>query len=77
MRRPCAKKGADNHTDVPPPWEGHPPPLGVGAMADAQIEKAMREGVLDNLPGKGKPMEKDPGVGACQILAYCYCPPRH
>jgi hypothetical protein len=91
MRRPCNKKRGDKPTDEPPPWEGHQEaPRGVAAMAEAQIGQAQREGVLDNLPGMGKPMEKDPGVGACQIfclsdiasflaraMAYCYCPPRH
>ena len=29
----------------PPPWEAPPPPMGVHAMAEAQIERAMRAGV--------------------------------
>jgi hypothetical protein len=46
----------------PPPWEAPPPPLGVHAMAEAEIARAMRSGVLENLPGKGKPLASDPST---------------
>jgi len=46
----------------PPPWEAPPPPLGVHAMAEAQIERALRSGALDDLAGKGKPLTSDPST---------------
>lgn len=46
----------------PPPWEAPPPPMGVHAMAEAQIERAMRAGAFDNMAGKGKPLASDPST---------------
>jgi hypothetical protein len=41
-------------------------------LAEGRIEEAQREGVFDNLPGKGKPLNLDDDIGVPEDLRLMF-----